>query len=79
MPVTIRILLKYKGSDIKLGGIYEMRGRNLPSGKMVLGFFVIFLLLVLGLEGITRFLTRGPKDLNPYYVEISKDFPELMT
>ena len=54
-----------------------MRGRNLSTGKKIIGFFVILLLLVLLLEGIARFLTRGPKWLNPYYVEISREFPEL--
>jgi hypothetical protein len=47
-----------------------------PKHKILYGLMVV-LLCVLVVEGTTRFLKRGPRWVNPYYVEMSKDFERL--
>jgi hypothetical protein len=39
---------------------------------------ILFVMVsILALEGILRITSRGPKWLNPHYVEISRDYPDL--
>jgi hypothetical protein len=47
-----------------------------PKHKILYSLMIV-LLCVLVVEGTTHLLTRGPRWVNPYYVEMSKDFARL--